>query len=175
MWSTCVPAIEPGERPAVRTDALCLPVAGQHRSTPSVEGPRAPAHPSRPAPPSQAGDPPSSFLPLALNDEDNASCNPNPSPLTEGRLRPGAIRPTPILSNWPLMKAYSYPHRKIKIWPASGESRGVGGFFRFRWGASALLLENAPKKMSAPVLDTMISHMRTARNRTLQSEKLIDY
>jgi len=26
--------------------------------------------------------------------------------------------------------------------------------------------------MSAPVLDTMISHMRTARNRTLQSEKL---
>ena len=25
--------------------------------------------------------------------------------------------------------------------------------------------------MSAPVLDTMLSHMRTARNRTLQSEK----
>jgi len=58
------------------------------------------------------------------------------------------------------------------MWLASGESRGVGGHFRFRWSAPVLLLENAPKKLSVPVLDTMISHMRTARNRTLQSKIL---
>jgi len=82
------------------------------------------------------------------------------------------IRLTPILSNWPLMKASSHPHRKENRWLASGESRGVGGLFRFRWSTPVLLPENAPKKMSVPVLDTMISHMRTSRNRTLQSEKL---
>ena len=82
--------------------------------------------------------------------------------------REGAIRRTPVLSNWLLMKACSYSHRKRKIWPASGEFFGDDGLCRFLLGSSALLLENAPQK-------TSILLIRTARNRTLQSKKLIDF
>jgi len=62
---------------------------------------------------------------------------------------PQRIRLTPLLKHSPLTKAYSHPHRKRKIWLASGESRP--GHFHFRWSAPVLLLENTAKNIVCTV------------------------